>query len=91
MRQLGEHKEWANNDAGILDEDMEIIQADVLALNKADNVQEKSKFQRKANTMDKNTLQRSVEDHITKISVIGIRVFRRKDPAVVALFDGLIP
>ena len=86
-----EHKEWTNNEAGILDEDMEIIQADVLALNKADNVQEKSKFQRKASTMDKNTLQRSFEDLITKISVIDIRIFRRKDPAVVPLFEGLIP
>lgn len=86
-----EHKDWANNEAGILDEDMETIQADVLALDNADDVQENSKFQRKASTMDKNTLQRRVEDLVTKISVIGIRVFRRKDPAVVVLFEGLIP
>ncbi len=86
-----EHKEWANNEAGILDEDMEIIQADVLALSNADDVQENSKFQRKASTMDKNTLQRRVEDLIAKISVTGIRVFRRKDPSVVPLFEGLIP
>ena len=91
LKGYAEHKEWANNEAGILDEEMEIIQTDVLALNKADNVQEKSKFQRKASTMDKNTLQRSVEDLISKISVIGIRVFRRKDPAVIPLFEGLIP
>ena len=70
---------------------MEIIQADVLALDNADDVQEISKFQRKASTMDKNTLQRRVEDLVTKISVIGIRVFRKKDPAVVPLFEGLIP
>ena len=91
LKGYAEHKEWANNEAGILDEDMEIIQADILALNKADNVQEKSKFQRKASTMDKNSLQRSVEDLVTKISVIGIRVFRRKNPDVVPLFEGLIP
>ena len=86
-----EHTEWANTEAGIVDEDMEIIQKGILAISKADNVQETSKFQRKASTMDKNTLQRSVEDLVTKISVTGIRVFRRKDPAVVALFEGLIP
>jgi hypothetical protein len=86
-----DHKDWANNEAGILDEDMEIISADVLALSSADEVQEVSKFQRKASTMDKNTLQRSVEDLVIKISVTGIRVFRKKDPAVVALFEGLIP
>ncbi len=86
-----DHKDWANNEAGILDEDMEIISADVLALENADGVQENSKFQRKASTMDKNTLQRRVEDLVTKISVIGIRVFRKKDPAVVPLFEGLIP
>ncbi len=86
-----DHKDWANNEAGILDEDMETIQADVLALDNADDVQENSKFQRKASTMDKNTLQRRVEDLVTKISVIGIRVFRKKDPAVVVLFEGLIP
>jgi hypothetical protein len=86
-----DHKDWANNEAGILDEDVEMINADVLALSTADNVQEGSKFQRKAGTMDKNTLQRRVEDLVTKISVTGIRVFRKKDPAVVALFEGLIP
>ena len=91
LQGYADHKDWANNEAGILDEDMEIIQADILALSTADNVQEVSKFQRKASTMDKNTLQRSVEDLITKISAIGIRVFRRKDPAVVPLFEGLIP
>jgi hypothetical protein len=86
-----EHKDWANNAAGILDEDMETIQAEVLALANTDDIQEDSKFERKASTMDKNTLQRRVEDLVTKISVIGIRVIRRKDPAVVALFEGLIP
>jgi hypothetical protein len=86
-----DHTEWANTEAGILDEDVELINADVLALSTADNVQEGSKFQRKAGTMDKNTLQRRVEDLVIKISVTGVRVFRKKDPAVVALFEGLIP
>jgi hypothetical protein len=86
-----DHTEWANTEAGILDEDIEVINADVLALSTADNVQEGSKFQRKAGTMDKNTLQRRVEDLVIKISVTGVRVFRKKDPAVVALFEGLIP
>jgi hypothetical protein len=86
-----DHKDWANNETGILDEDMEIISAEILALSSADGVQENSIFQRKASTMDKNTLQRRVEDLVIKISVTGVRVFRKKDPAVVALFEGLIP
>lgn len=86
-----EHKEWANTEAGILDADIEIIQTDIDALAAADGEQEKSKFTRKARTMDKTTLQRRMEDLITKISVTGVRVFRRKDPAVAALFKGLIP
>ena len=91
LQGYADHTEWANNEAGILDEDIEIIHADVLALSSADTVQEGSKFQRKASTMDKNTLQRRVEDLVTKISVTGIRVFRKKDPSVVPLFEGLIP
>lgn len=91
LQGYADHTEWANNEAGILDEDIEIINADVLALSTADTVQENSKFQRKASTMDKNTLQRRVEDLVIKISVTGIRVFRKKDPAVVPLFEGLIP
>ena len=80
-----------NTEAGIVEEDMADIQAEVEALSTADTLQEKAKFVRKATTMDKNALQRRVEDLITKISAIGIRVFRRKDPAVVPLFEGLIP
>jgi hypothetical protein len=41
--------------------------------------------------MDKNTLQRAVEDEITKISAMGILEFQRKDPSVSRLFADLIP
>jgi hypothetical protein len=86
-----QHKEWANSEAGIVEEDMADIQTGVDALSTADTVQEQSKFVRKASTMDKNALQRSVEDLVTKISAIGVKVFRKKDPNVVPLFEGLIP
>lgn len=84
------HTAWSN-DAGIIEADMEQIQTlkdEVLA---ADNVQEESKFTRKSKTMDKNTLQRTVEDEVSKISALGALIFRRKDPSVAAVFESLIP
>lgn len=61
------------------------------SLTTADDVQEKAKFERKAKTLDKNTLQREVENLVTKISAVGARVFRKKEPGVARLFEGLIP
>jgi len=86
-----QHQEWVNTEAGIVEEDMADIQAEIEALGAADTIQEQAKFVRKASTMDKNTLQRTVENLVTKISAIGVKVFRKKDPNVVPLFEGLIP
>lgn len=82
--------EWSNN-AGIIEADMEEMATLQEVLGTADSVQESSKFTRKSKTMDKNTLQRAVEDEVTKISAVGVHVFAKKDPAVAALFAGLIP
>jgi hypothetical protein len=84
------NKEWSNK-AGIIDADIDEITALQTALGAADDVQEGSKLTRKAATMDKNTLQRAVEDEITRLSALGIRVFEKSDPAIAQLFEDLIP
>ncbi len=48
-------------------------------------------FTRKSKTMDKNILQRAVEDEVSKISALGQHVFLNKDAAVAKLFEDLIP
>ncbi|MBN1184533.1 MAG: hypothetical protein JXB49_19730 [Bacteroidales bacterium] len=83
--------EWANNEAGIIDADMDEVAGLLMELTAADEEQEVSKLTRKLTTMDKDVLQRLVEDKITKISSIVVRVFGRKDPAVAKLFKDLIP
>ena len=83
--------EWANTKAGIIEDDITEITELLALLDTADDVQEKAKFERKAKTLDKNTLQRSVEDLVTKISAVGIKVFRKQNPDVAKLFEGLIP
>ena len=84
------HSAWCA-DAGIIEADIEEIDALKERLKSADDTQETSKFTRKSRTLDKNTLQRTVEDEVTKISALGIHIFQRKDPAVANLFAGLIP
>jgi hypothetical protein len=83
--------EWANTKAGIVEDDITEITELVDSMDAADEVQEKTKFERKAKTLDKNTLQREVENSITKISAVGARVFRKSDPGVAKLFENLIP
>lgn len=85
-----ENTEWSNN-AGIIEADMEEVATLQEALGTADTEQESSKFTRKSKTMDKNVLQRAVEDEVTKIAALGTHVFIKKDPAVAALFADLIP
>lgn len=85
-----ENPEWSN-EAGIIEADMEEIAELQAQLSTSDDVQESSKFTRKASTMSKNALQRRVEDEITKLSAIGIRIFQKEDPAVARLFADLIP
>lgn len=84
------NKEWSNQ-AGIIDADMVEIKELQTALAVADSTQESLKFVRKAATMTKNKLQRTVEDEITKISAVGIRVFEKGNPEIAKLFEDLIP
>jgi hypothetical protein len=81
---------WSNL-AGIIEADIVEIQALTAQLSTVDVAQESSKFTRKSKTMDKNQLQRAVEDEVTKLSALGVHVFHAKDPAISALFAGLIP
>lgn len=85
-----DNTEWSNN-AGIIESDIEEMSTLKETLEQADNIQETSKFVRKSKTMNKNVLQRTVEDEITKISALGVLQFQKKDPAVATLFADLIP
>jgi hypothetical protein len=85
------HQDWAQKEAGILEVDIEEIQALRDQLIGADGTLGQKKFARKAKTVNKNTLQRTIEDLVTKTSAIGIKVFRKKDKAIVPLFEALIP
>lgn len=81
---------WSNS-AGIIQKDIDELVALEEMLYSADSTQEKSKYARKAATMDKNTLQRAVEDGVTKISTLGIHEFELSNPPVAKLFADLIP
>lgn len=83
-------KVWSNS-AGILEKDITELNALETSLFSADDNQEDNKYQRKAATMSKNTLQRNIEDKVTKISSLGIQEFELTDPALAKLFAGLIP
>ncbi|WP_163715793.1 hypothetical protein [Mangrovibacterium lignilyticum] len=85
-----ENTAWSNQ-AGLIEADITEITELQTALVATDDVQEASKFTRKAATMDKNTLQRAVEDEITRLSAVGIRVFEKADPEIAKLFEDLIP
>ncbi len=86
----GSYGEWSTG-AGILESDITEIETLKQELEQANDIQETSKFIRKAGTMSKNVLQRTVEDEITKISALGNFVFAKSNPAVAVLFKELIP
>jgi hypothetical protein len=88
---FNQNREWAMTEAGILEEDIEEIEAIRDQLTNADSTLSDKKVERKVKTADKNTLQRKVEELITKVSAIGITVFRKKNKALVPLFEALIP
>jgi len=84
------HTAWSNS-AGILEADITEIQDLVAKLTKAEEGKGNAMFTRKSKTMDKNMLQRAVEDEVSKISALGQHVFRHKDPSIAKLFEELIP
>jgi hypothetical protein len=81
---------WSNQ-AGIIEADITEIQELSARVNQAETAQGETMFVKKSQTMDKNTLQRAIEDEITKLSALGIHVLKTKNPAAAALFAGLIP
>lgn len=91
VKAYDQYTAWSNG-AGIIAKDIAEITALETSLYNADNKQGESIYARKAATMDKNTLQRTVEDAITKISALGIQEFELNNPAVAKkLFADLIP
>jgi uncharacterized coiled-coil protein SlyX len=83
--------EWARNDARILEEDVTKVESLRDQLIDSDKIQENVKLVRKLGTVDKNTLQLRLEQLITQISAIGVKVFRSSKPELVPLFQALIP
>lgn len=84
-------KEWSSTEAGILEEDITEISGGIKELEVAAGIQDSSMDNRRYSTLDKNVLQRMVENEVTRLSAIGVHVFRKKNPAVAALFENLIP
>jgi hypothetical protein len=82
--------EWANS-SGIIESDISALQAFIPLLTTAINTREEAKTGRTTTTIDKDVIQRSVEDIVTKISGIGVLVFHQSNPELVALFEALIP
>jgi len=85
------YSEWAQKDAKILEEDIVKVEELRDQLIDADKIQENVKLIRKLGTVEKNTLQSRLEQLITMISVVGIKVFRSSKPELVPLFEALIP
>lgn len=80
---------WSK-DAGIIDADLAEITALKESLSTMGKVQDDSMFVRKSKTMDKNTLQRAVEDEVSRLSALGVCQFS-ENPSIVSLFEDLIP
>jgi hypothetical protein len=83
------YQAWSK-DAGIIEADLTEINTLMESLTTVEQVQDDSMFVRKSKTMDKNTLQRAVEDEVSRLSALGIRQFS-KNPSVASLFEDLIP
>lgn len=83
--------EWSRDNARIMEED--VVKIEVLRDQLIDNdkSQEKVKLDRKLGTVSKNTLQSRLEELVTMISVVGVKVFRSNKPELVSLFEALIP
>lgn len=85
------YSEWAQSSARVLEEDIVKIESLRDQLIDSDKSQENVKLVRKLGTIDKNTLQIRLEQLITIISAVGVKVFRSEKPELVPLFEALIP
>jgi hypothetical protein len=79
---------WSNN-AGIVESDIDMVDEKLEKLKAAEKAKGDSVFIRKSKTTDKNTLQRHVEDMVTRISAMGQLHFL-SNPTVAKLFADLI-
>jgi len=76
--------------AGILEADITEVKTQIKALGDVEKVLDDSMYVRKAKTMDKNTLQRAVEDEVSRLSSLGGHHFIN-NPTVRKQFEDLIP
>jgi hypothetical protein len=83
-------KDWSNS-AGIIDADIEQLRTLIATIDSSAKAKKDATNARKDNTFDKYTVQREIEDEVTRISDIGIFVFKKKNPAIAELFAKLIP
>lgn len=91
IKAFADYPEWSKEEANILEEDITEIKDELVELNSAAGIQDSSMTTRKYGTMDKNILQRIVEDETARLSAMGAHVFRKTNPAVALLFENLIP
>lgn len=85
------YKEWCIKEAGLLEEDMDVVSSLITELETAAGIQDSAMSNRKGGTLDKNLLQRQVEDEITRISALGAHALKKTNSAVAALFENLVP
>jgi hypothetical protein len=82
--------QWATG-AGILESDITGLQALADQITDAKGTQEEAKTGRVVATVNKDLIQRRVEEIVTKISGIGVVAFYSTNPELVRLFEALIP
>jgi hypothetical protein len=81
---------WANS-SGIIESDITDLKALIPQLTTAITTRDETKTGRSTTTVDKDVIQRTVEDIVTKISGIGVLAFHKSNPELVPLFEALIP
>jgi hypothetical protein len=84
IRAFSTYKDWSMNEAGILMEDMDEINDMILELS--------GKAEPSGNIrLRDEELSAGVIKEIRRISALGVHVYKKKDPAVAAIFEKLIP
>lgn len=86
-----DNTQWAQAETGILQEDIARLESLETDLENSSSNQGAAKMNRKVKTVDKNTLQRQVEDITARISGAGVLTYRFSRPELVPLFEALVP
>jgi hypothetical protein len=81
---------WSTT-VGILEADITAIKAYIAEFEDKANKQTEAVKAKMDATFSKNSLQRQVEDEVSRISALGVIAFGKKDPAAAQLFEDLIP